>query len=171
MRKITKQSAVTLVELPPTLFGKLNGDISFDIYSYAKMPSRALHVLEGILRYNRFTNTKSINPNFNKKRGILTSEDFERIFNSDVLLISSITHTSPQSQELAKLFKQKNKEGIVIAGDPDPTFRIEDWLNYVDIVVIGEGEKTLLELMNKLIKAHENLSSVKGIAYKKMERL
>jgi len=171
MQKITKQSAVTLVELPPTLFGELNGDISFDIYSRFKMPSRALHVLEGILRYNGWINTKSINPNFNKKRGILTSEDFKRIFDSDVLLISSITRTSPQSQELAKLFKQKNKEGWVIAGGPDPTFRIEDWLKYADIIVIGEGEKTLLELMNKLIKNPGNLNSVKGIAYKKRKEI
>ena len=171
MQKITKQSAVTLVELPPTLFGELNGDISFDIYSRFKMPSRALHVLEGILRYNGWINTKSINPNFNKKRGILTSEDFKRIFDSDVLLISSITRTSPQSQELAKLFKQKNKEGWVIAGGPDPTFRIEDWLKYADIIVIGEGEKTLLELMNKLIKHPGNLNSVKGIAYKKRKEI
>lgn len=167
MRKITKQSSITLIELPPTLFGKLNGDISFDIYSKSKLPSRALHVLEGILRYNGLTNTKSINPSFNEKRGILTSEDFKRIFNSNVLLISSITRTSPQSQKLAKLYKLKNPEGIVIAGGPDPTFRVEDWLNYVDIVVIGEGEKTLLELMNKLIKNPENLNSVKGIAFKR----
>ncbi len=171
MKKITKQSSVTLVELPPTLFGKLNGDISFDIYSRSKLPSRALPILEGILRYNRWTDTKSINPIFNKKRGILTSEDFKRIFNSDALLISSITRTSPQSQELAKLFKQKNKEGWVIAGGPDPTFRIEDWLNYVDIVVIGEGEKTLLEMMNKLIKNPRNLDAVKGIAFKKKEKI
>lgn len=167
MHKITKQSQITLIELPPTLFGKLNGDMNFDIYSYSKMPSRALHVLEGILRYNGFTNTKSINPNFNKKRGILTSEDFKRILNSDILLISSITRTSPQSQELARLYKQKNPKGIVIAGGPDPTFRVEDWLNYVDIIVIGEGEKTLLELMNQLIENPENLNSVKGIAFKK----
>lgn len=171
MRKITKQSPITLIELPPTLFGKLNGEVSFDIYSRFKMPSRALHVLEGILRYNKWINTKSINPNFNEKRGILTSEDFKRIFNSDVLLISSITRTSPQSQELAKLFKQKNPDGIVIAGGPDPTFRIKDWLSYVDIIVLGEGEKTLLELMNKLIKTPENLNSVKGIAFKKRKKI
>lgn len=171
MRKITKQSPITLIELPPTLFGKLNGEVSFDIYSKFKMPSRALHVLEGILRYNGWTNTKSINPNFNKKRGILTSEDFKRIFNSDVLLISSITRTSPQSQELARLYKLNNPEGIAIAGGPDPTFRIEDWLRYTDIIVIGEGEKTLLELMNKLIKNPKNLNSVKGIAFKKRKEV
>ncbi len=171
MKKITKKSSITLIELPPTLFGKLNGDISFDIYSRSKLPSRALHVLEGILRYNGFTDTKSINPNFNKKRGILTSEDFKRIFNSDVLLISSITRTSPQSQELARLYKQNSLEGIAIAGGPDPTFRIEDWLNYVDIVVMGEGEKTISELMSRLIEDSENLNSVKGIAYKKREEI
>lgn len=171
MRKITKQSQITLVELPPTLFGKINGGISFDIYSRSKLPSRALPILEGILRYNKWQDAKSINPNFNKKRGILTSEDFKRIFSSDVLLISSITRTSQQSQELARLYKLNNPQGITIAGGPDPTFRIKDWLNYVDIVVIGEGEKTLLELMNRLIKSPEDLDAIRGIAFKKEEKI
>ena len=33
MVKISKESLVTLVELPTTQYGILNGDISFDIYS------------------------------------------------------------------------------------------------------------------------------------------
>jgi len=170
MGKLTKQSSVTLIELPPTLFGKLNGDISFDIYSRSKLPSRAIHVLEGVLRHDGWTNTKSINPVFNKKRGKLTKEDFKKIFNSDALLISSITRTSPQSQKLAELYKQKNSDGWIIAGGPDPTFRVEDWLKYIDIVVIGEGEKTILELMNQLIENPKNLGKINGLAFKKMEK-
>lgn len=39
-------------------------------------------------------------------------------------------------------------------------------MKYVDIVVIGEGEKTILELMNKLIEDPKNLDDVNGLAFK-----
>ena len=45
--------------------------------------------------------------------------------------------------QLAKKYKEINPKSIAIAGGFDPTFRTEDWLKYVDIVVIGEGEKYL----------------------------
>lgn len=171
MEKLTKQSSVTLIELPPTLFGELNGETSFDIYSRSKLPSRAIHVLEGVLRHGGWTNTKSINPLYNKTKGKLTEEDFKRIFSSDFLLISSITRTSPQSQKLAELYKLNNQGGMVIVGGPDPTFRVEDWLKYVDIVVIGEGEKTLLELMNQLIVNPNNLKDINGLAFKNNKKI
>jgi anaerobic magnesium-protoporphyrin IX monomethyl ester cyclase len=167
----TKNALVTLIELPPTLFGNLNGDVSFDIFSQSKMPARAIHVLEGVLRHDGWTNTKSINPIFNEERGKLTAEDFKRVFNSDFLLISSITRTSPQSQELARMYKLNNPGGIVIAGGPDPTFRLEDWLNYVDVIVIGEGEKTLIELMNQLIEDPKRLEDICGLAFKREEKM
>lgn len=170
MKKLSKNSLVTLVELPATLFGILNGEVGFDIYSQFKMPARAIHVLEGVLRQDGWKNTFSLNPIFNEKRGKLTSNDFKRIFNSDFLLISAITRTAPQSQELARLYKLKNPKGIIIAGGPDSTFRIEDWLNFVDIVVRGEGEKTILELMNCIIKGG-NLKEIKGIAYKENNKV
>lgn len=171
MVKISKESLVTLVELPPTQYGILNGDISFDIYSKFRMPARAIHVLEGILKYDGWSNTKSINPAFNEIKGKLSVEDLKRIFNSDILLISSITRTSPQSQELARLYKLNNSNGRVIVGGPDPTFRLEDWLKYVDIVVMGEGERTISELMGRLIEDPENLGDIDGLAFKKGEEI
>lgn len=167
MHKITKQSPVTLVELPPTQFGILDGDASFDVYSKSKSPSRAIHVLEGVLRHDKWKNIESINPLYHGKNGKLTPENLKRIFNSDILLISSITRTSPQSIELTKNYKQINPEKIVIAGGPDPTFRIEDWLRYVDIVVKGEGEKTISELMSRLTEDTKSLEDIDGIAFKK----
>lgn len=167
MVKISKESLVTLVELPPTQYGILNGDISFDIYSKSRMPARAIHVLEGILKYDGWSNTKSINPVFNERKGKLSVENLKRIFNSDILLISSITRTSPQSQELARLYKLNNPNGRVIVGGPDPTFRLEDWLKYADIVVMKEGERTISKLMNRLIGDPKNLEDIDGLAFKK----
>ena len=60
--KITKQSAITLVELPPTQFGRLDGEPSHDVYSQFRLPARALHVLEGVLRADGWQNVQSIIP-------------------------------------------------------------------------------------------------------------
>lgn len=169
MRKLTKQSQITFVELPPTQYGILNGDASLDVYTRSKLPSRAIAVLQSILINDDFTNTHHINPYYNGDRGKVTSKNFKKIFTSDVLAISSITRTAIQSMELAKNYKQANPKGIVIAGGPDPTFRIEDWLNVVDIVVVGEGEKTISELMNRLVQDTESLEDIDGIAFKKKE--
>ncbi len=62
----------------------------------------------------------------------------------------------------------KNSCEVLVAGGPLPTISPEEFLEDFDIVVIGEGEQTLLEL----VQATENrrpLSTVKGIAYKTNE--
>lgn len=165
MKKISKESSVTFVELPSTQNGSLNGDLSYDIYSRFRLPSRAIHVLEAVLKNLGWRDVKSINPIFHGKRGKLNGKNFDRIFNSEILGISAITRTSPQSIELAKLYKLKNPEGIVIAGGPDPTARTEEWLRYADIVVRGEGEKTLIELF-RVLEGSSDLKDVKGISFK-----
>jgi len=170
-KKITKQSPITLVELPATQFGILNGEISFDEYSHSKLPSRALHVLSAVLMNDGWKNTAMINPIYHGKDNKLTKENFKRILSSNVLGISSITRTAPQSIWLAELYKANNPAGIVIAGGPDPTFRFEEWLRYVDVVVMGEGERTILDLMNQLMKNPEKLERVDGIAYKKNKKI
>lgn len=166
-KKITKKSRITLIELPATQFGRLNGNIEYDIYSASKLPARAIHVLEAVLKKDKWEDIASINPLYHGKHKKLSKENFKRILSSDVLGISCITRTSFQSMQLARFFKLKNPGGIVIAGGPDPTFRAEEWLKHVDIVVRGEGEKTISELMKGLKENPEELDNINGIAYKK----
>ena len=168
---ITKNSKITLIELPPTLFGKLNGDISYDIYTKFKLPSRALHVLEGVIRHDGFTDVMTMNPLYHGKKNKLTKENFSRIFKSDVLCLSSITRTSAQTIKLADIYKKNNPEGIIIAGGPDPTFRYIEWLEHVDIIVYGEGEKTFSELMEQLTKDPDRLEKIDGLIYKKKGKI
>ena len=167
MNKISKKSSVTFVELPPTQFGILNGDASYDVYTKFRLPSRANHVLESILRRDGWENVVSINPIYHGENKRLSEENFKRIYFSDLLLLSSITRTAIQTIELARNYKSKNPNGIAIAGGSDPTFRTEEWLRYVDIVVKGEGEKTLSELMERLTKDRENIDDINGIAFRK----
>lgn len=165
MKRIGKDSKLTFVELPPTQFGVLNGDMGFDIYSHVKFPSRAIPTLRGVLMGDGYTNTHEINPKYHGRDGKLTPENMHDIFQSDVLLVSSITRTAKQSMALADLYKLNNPNGIVVAGGPDPTFRTEDWLNHVDVVVRGEGEATLRDLMGGLSEDSSSLDGINGISY------
>lgn len=165
MRKLTKNSRITLIELPATQFGILNGDLSVDIYTGFRLPGRSIHALEAVLRTEGWIDVQSINPLYHGKKGKLTEENFRRIWNSDVLLISAITRTAKQSIELAEKYKSVNGSGLVIAGGPDPTFRTEDWIRAVDIIVRGEGEKTISELMGRLTESFY-LEDIEGVAFK-----
>lgn len=168
MKKLTKQSQITLVELPPTQFGIYNGDMNYDIYTQFKLPARAIHVLEAILQAEGFENIQSINPMYHGLKGRLTKDNEKRIFGSDVLCVSSITRTSPQSMELSRRFKSHNPSGIVISGGFDPHFRTEEWLEEgrADIVVRGEGERTFSKLMKMLTQDPSGLAGIAGLAFK-----
>ena len=75
MKKITKNIRITFVELPATQFGVFNGHLAYDIYSYSRMPSRAIPTLRGVLVAGGYTNTHEINPLYRGERGRLTNEN------------------------------------------------------------------------------------------------
>jgi len=54
---------------------------------------------------------------------------------------------------------------LLVTGGPQPTSSPEDFLQHFDVVVVGEGEETMLELVNEAENGSD-LSKVKGIAYK-----
>ena len=66
---------------------------------------------------------------------------------------------------------------MVVFGGPDPTARPEYYLGYrvddeypVDVVVVGEGEETLLELLPRLLDGKvADLGGVKGLAYRDVQ--
>lgn len=159
------QPRITLVELPPASFGRLNGKKVVDVYSGIKLPPRACPLLHSILLKEGYKDVKTIDPNFNLISGKLSSKDFERIFGSDYLLLSAITRTILQTKELALLYKKKNPKGKVIVGGPHATFHAEECLEWADVVVRNEGDRTLPELIEKLEK-NKSPKGVKGISYK-----
>lgn len=178
LRTLSKNSSITLVELPPTQFGIYNGNAGFDVYTKFKLPPRALPYLHATLLADNWQNVRSISPIFHGRNGKLTKENEKRIFTSEVLCVSSISRTSPQSMELLRRYKKFNPNGIAIAGGFDPTFRTEQWLKFADIVVIGEAEKTFAELMysltvdpNSIQNNKHRLDNIKGIAFKKGDKV
>ncbi len=71
--------------------------------------------------------------------------------------------------QTARLVKEVNPGAAVIVGGPHVTVRPEEFLEaapWVDVVVRGEGERTILELLQEL-GAGRSLDGIAGIAYRK----
>jgi len=83
---------------------------------------------------------------------------------ADIIGISSITSTAPRAFQLAKRF---HSMGIpIILGGPHSTFLPEESLKYADFVVRGEGEETIVELIEH-IEHRRSLDDIKGLSYRK----
>ncbi|WXG42257.1 MAG: radical SAM protein [Candidatus Freyarchaeum deiterrae] len=96
---------------------------------------------------------------------ISQEEALEKIRRSNpkIIGIYSMFSMKSKSLKIAKLTR-KNCE-LLVTGGPLPTLKPEEYLNDFDIVVIGEGEETMLELVQNFENRHD-FSKVSGIAYK-----
>ena len=94
----------------------------------------------------------------------LAEPDWSFILSSDLVCISTITSTAFRAYEIGDILKAK---GIpVIMGGAHPSFLPDETLSHCDYVVRGEGDITLLELLNNLEKGKPDLSSIDGLSYR-----
>lgn len=70
--------------------------------------------------------------------------------------------------ELASLLKKDCE--LLVAGGPLPTSDPEEFLHSFDVVVVGEGEQTMLELV-RAVQNGTGLVNVKGIAFKEKDKV
>lgn len=71
----------------------------------------------------------------------------EEFLDTDFLCLSMLTLTAPRGYEIAKRFRKLNPQGKVIMGGIHPTFMPEEALEYADLVVCGEAENIILDLI------------------------
>ena len=78
------------------------------------------------------------------------------------------SHCWPLVLEMAGPIRKKFPNALILAGGEHPTAMVEQCLesDFFDLVVRGEGEETLLELIQKYF-AGEDWKSLTGIGYKK----
>lgn len=87
----------------------------------------------------------------------------------DIAAISSTTQDYNQAKALAQKVKQENPKAIVVVGGSHITWLPDTLSTYMDFGVIGEGEQTLLELV-QFIMSNGNLHDltelvkIKGLA-------
>ncbi len=89
-------------------------------------------------------------------------------FNPDVVGVSCIFSTQYENAKaILKLTKELNKNIITLIGGSHPTYDIENviQLDYVDYIIMGEGEIPTLKLLNAL-NVDEDISKIGGLAYR-----
>ena len=93
----------------------------------------------------------------------------------DILGFNTRCDTYPIVLNIARKCKELNPSSIIILGGPQSTFTDLETLRefpFIDVIVRGEGEQTLLDLM-RLFKSYKdrNLKDVAGITYRKNDRI
>lgn len=81
----------------------------------------------------------------------------------DLVGISGLTNSINKAYDYAKYLKQHNRP--VVMGGPHVTFMADEALQHCDYVVRGEGEETLLELLEALNQG-QSLDGIKGLSYR-----
>jgi len=94
----------------------------------------------------------------------VTEPDWSFIENSDLVCISTITSTAIRAYRMAKRLKALDIP--VIIGGTHPTFLPDEGLEYADFVIRGEGEHSLVELLEYLEKGTPALSGIRGLSYR-----
>jgi len=100
----------------------------------------------------------------------LSEQQLEEYFESnpyDIVGVTATTWQFPSSIKCCQIAKRSSSHSVTVMGGVHPTFFYGETLAFddVDIIVRGEGEITLLELIKKISKK-EPLHDVKGIAFK-----
>lgn len=129
-----------------------------NIFSKFPMPRLGSILLATILK-NKGYNTKVFIEDIAK----LGRKSWKILKNADIICISSITDTALRAFQIAERFKEL---GIpVVMGGPHSTFLPNESLQHADYVVRGEGEKTIVELIENL-KNEKSLDSILGLSFR-----
>lgn len=88
-------------------------------------------------------------------------------YSPDVVAVTSVTPTVNSALKVAQISKETCPNALIVMGGYHPTFTYQELLkhDYIDIIIIGEGEYTMLELV-QVLKKGEDLRKVRGIAFK-----
>jgi anaerobic magnesium-protoporphyrin IX monomethyl ester cyclase len=96
-------------------------------------------------------------------------EIVKKVKGTDVICITAMTPAVNSAIRIAKEIKAENPDQIIILGGPHATILPEETLNKVpeiDMIVRGEGEKTMVELFDAL-ENDKDLQNINGITIHK----
>ncbi len=89
--------------------------------------------------------------------------DMSEVLSADLVAISAITSTAPQSYRLADTVRAAGR--VVVMGGTHTSFLPEEGLEHADFVVRGEGELAFQELVDA-IQAGEGLEKIQNLSYR-----
>jgi anaerobic magnesium-protoporphyrin IX monomethyl ester cyclase len=71
---------------------------------------------------------------------------------ADILCLTGLSSTIPRAYELAMMFKAKHPDRKVIMGGIHVTFMNQEALRFADQIIVGEGEKVIVDVIEGKIK-------------------
>ncbi|MBY9006137.1 MAG: TIGR04013 family B12-binding domain/radical SAM domain-containing protein [Candidatus Lokiarchaeota archaeon] len=139
--------------------------VNYLIFYYQKDNIFSFNALAGAIESDSYLN--GINISFIRKQEDLVKE-IKKLVSNNINVILGLSFFTTQIWDMAELIntlrKKFARKVLIIAGGPHPTGDPLGTLNMgVDIVVIGEGEQTLIEILKK-IRDKGDLKLIKGIA-------
>ncbi len=136
------------------------------------MPPLGLAYLANSLRDKGLSNTTILDTMLYENHEEKIIEELKRL-KPKICGVSFATPNRFKGFEVCKLIKKHLPETIVVVGGPHVSFTEEDTLNRIkeiDIVVVGEGEKTFTEIVEGVYEGeaplYESMQDIKGIAYR-----
>lgn len=93
--------------------------------------------------------------------------------NPDIVGITCSTANFTRAIELSKLCRSNSKAKVILGGvhvSAIPEFVMSENSDWIDCVVVSEGEVTMLELVEAYMR-NSGLESIKGIVYKKQDKI
>ncbi len=92
--------------------------------------------------------------------------------NPQLIGVTATTSTIKSALKYLDHIKKVLPDSLTVIGGPHTTFMpyetLKDTEN-LDVVVIGEGEETMVDLTNLTTQNHENIDEVKGIVYRDLK--
>lgn len=98
----------------------------------------------------------------------LTGIDWKAVSRADVVGISTITPTTTRAYLIARKARLLGK--TVVMGGPHVSFNLAEALENCDFVVVGEGEESMVELVD-VLEGKRSPEKVRGLAFKKGEEV
>lgn len=124
------------------------------VYSHVPFPRIGSVLLGTILRNRGYDASVYI-----EELGAVDMQDF---LSADLVGLSALTSTVPRAYELARLAR---RAGIpVVMGGTHVTFLPDEGLDEADYLVRGEGEETIVELLEAL-EGDRDRSAIRGLSY------
>jgi radical SAM superfamily enzyme YgiQ (UPF0313 family) len=89
--------------------------------------------------------------------------DMQEVLSADLVAVSAITSTAPQSYKLADMVRKAG--AIVVMGGTHTSFMPEEGLQHADFVVRGEGEFAFQELVDA-IQRGDGFEKIQNLSYR-----
>jgi len=139
----------------------------FNAYSLTRVPLLGAFYLGTILKkegHQVSVLSEDLKKVYDEKTGKLDEE----LLNSDVVGFSTMTCTAQRAYRIADALKKARPNVRVIMGGPHATFMVEEALQHADIVVRGEAERVISDVVNN---GRKTSPVVEGIPVEDMDTL